>query len=103
MEEIAEKDNAVDTETLVKEVRKALTDMMTDEKAPLPHIGIHLSMARVGMGISSKMAATMMGMTPKQLYQYEVGIKEAKGEHRKNMIDFINRFASKVGIRGRHD
>ena len=78
-----------------------LFDSLTDESAPLPNIGMHLFMVRLSMKLSPRKAATMLGMTQKQLQDYEVGRKEAKGEHRKNILQFINRLAPKAGLRGR--
>ncbi len=78
-----------------------LMGSLTDETAPLPQLGMHLFMVRISMKLSPRKAATLLGMTQKQLQDYEVGRKEARGEHRKNILQFIDRLAPQVGLRGR--
>ncbi len=100
MEDITEKDQGRDDGASVP--GDPLFGILTDESAPLPHVGLHLFMVRVSMKLSPQKASTMLGMTRKQLQDYEVGKREAKGEHRKNILQFINRFAPRVGLRGRN-
>jgi DNA-binding transcriptional regulator YiaG len=98
MDDLTEKIMDPDAEIGLGDV---LMDTLTDESAPLPNIGMHLFMVRVSMKLSPKRAATMLGMTQKQLQDYEVGTKAPTGEHRKNILQFINRLAPQVGMRGR--
>lgn len=102
-EEIPEKDNRLSREDLSAQIYKEFEKVLTNENVCPPHIGIHLMIIRQAMGISPKKASTMLGMTPRLLAHYEVGTKEPKGEDRKRIIAFINRFAREVGYRGRTD
>ncbi len=99
MEDITERDPGMDGGASGS--GNPLFASLTDEGAPLPPVGLHLFMVRVAMKLSPRKASTMLGMTQKQLQEYELGRREAKGEHRKNILQFIDRLAPKAGLRGR--